>query len=163
MNAKEAIRTSLQQSQNLVESVLADLSDADLLVRPVPGSNHIAWQMGHLITSEIGIGKNVPGAKYPELPAGWQEGYTRDTAAPEPPRGFATRAEYLAQFKKIRQATLDAAARLADTDLDKPVTGNIGRLAPTVGALLLFLSTHTMMHMGQFSVVRRKLSKPVLF
>ena len=27
-----------------------DLADADLLLRPVPGINHIAWQLGHLIT-----------------------------------------------------------------------------------------------------------------
>ena len=30
----------------------ADLSDADLLVRPAPSANHIAWQLGHLIASE---------------------------------------------------------------------------------------------------------------
>ena len=35
--------------------------------------------------------------------------------------------------------------------------------APTLGALLLLQSNHTLMHAGQFTVVRRKLGKPVLF
>ena len=33
---------------------------------------------------------------------------------------------------------------------------------PTLADLFLMLSTHTMMHAGQFTVVRRKLGKPVL-
>jgi hypothetical protein len=35
--------------------------------------------------------------------------------------------------------------------------------APTLGDIFLLLATHTMMHAGQFTVVRRKLGKPVLF
>ncbi len=39
----------------------------------------------------------------------------------------------------------------------------MARFAPTVGHLLLMLSNHDLMHAGQFSVLRRKLGKPVLF
>ena len=35
--------------------------------------------------------------------------------------------------------------------------------APTLGAMLLLNANHVMMHAGQFSVVRRKLGKPILF
>ena len=54
-----------------------------------------------------------------------------------------------------------AVGKLSDADLDKPTSGpaNIN----TVGGLLNLISNHTMMHGGQFSVVRRKLGKPVLF
>ena len=34
---------------------------------------------------------------------------------------------------------------------------------PTYGAMFSLLAGHTMMHAGQFTVVRRKLGKPVLF
>ncbi len=31
---------------------LGDLTDADIMVRAIPDTNHIAWQLGHLIQSE---------------------------------------------------------------------------------------------------------------
>jgi len=39
----------------------------------------------------------------------------------------------------------------------------MAKIAPTLGALILLQSNHTLMHAGQFTVVRRKLGKPVLF
>ena len=35
--------------------------------------------------------------------------------------------------------------------------------APTLGKLLLLAADHTLMHAAQFSVVRRKLGKPIVF
>jgi hypothetical protein len=163
MNAKEAIRTALTSSQNLLGWYLSDLSDADLLVRPVPTANHIAWQLGHLIDSEGHLLSHVPGAVYPELPAGWSEQHGKSTAAMDPPKGFATKAEYLSRFNKAREATLAILAKLSDADLDKPTQGNMAQFAPTLGALFLLEANHTLMHAGQFTVVRRKLGKPVLF
>ena len=34
--------------------------------------------------------------------------------------------------------------------------------APTLGAFLMLISNHTLMHAGQFTVIRRKLGKAVL-
>ncbi len=163
MNAKDAIRTALTSTQNILTWYLADLADADLLVRPAPGANHIAWQLGHLISSEVQLGKMVPGAAYPDLPPGFAEQHNKTTAAAEPPAGFRTKEEYLGLFKKVREATLANLAKISDADLDKPTPGDMAKFAPTLGALLLLSSNHTLMHAGQFSVVRRKLGKPVLF
>jgi hypothetical protein len=143
---------------------VSDLSDADLLVRPAPGANHIAWQLGHLIAAERSLlAPELPGAAYPELPVGWNDQHGKSMAAVEPAKGFATKAEYLNQFAKMREATLAALAKLSDADLDKPVSGNMKKFAPTLGALLMLQSNHTLMHAGQFTVVRRKLGKPVIF
>jgi hypothetical protein len=163
MHAKEAIKTALSSTQNIVSWYLSDLSDADLLVRPVPAANHIAWQLGHLIQSESHLLGQLPGAAYPELPAGWAEQHDKSGAAMDPPKGFATKAEYLTRFNDARAATLAALAGMSDADLDKPTEGNMAKFAPTLGALLLLQSNHTLMHTGQFTVVRRKLGKPVLF
>ena len=161
MKAQDAIRTALTSTQQMLGMYLQDLSDADLLVRPVPTANHIAWQLGHLISSESRMGRNLPGAAYPELPAGFTDRHNKEAAAKD--AGFGTKAEYLGLFNKVRQATIDAAAKLSDADLDKPTSGPVAQMAPTVGALLLLNANHVMMHTGQFSVVRRKLGKPVLF
>jgi hypothetical protein len=163
MQARDAIRTALTSTQEILSWYLSDLSDADLLMRPAPGANHIAWQLGHLINAERGMGSQIPGVAYSELPAGFDQQHEKATAAQDPPRGFGTKEQYLGLFKKIRGASLEAVGKLSDADLDRPTQGQMAKFAPTLGALLILMANHTMMHAGQFSVVRRKLGKPVLF
>jgi hypothetical protein len=164
MNAKDAIKNALGSTQQMLNWYLGDLSDADLLVRPVPNANHIAWQLGHLINAEHGMmSSQLPGADYPQLPAGFKEQHDKNTAAAEPPRNFRTKEEYLGLFTKVRGATLAALAKMPEADLDKATTGPLAEFAPTLGALFLLQANHTMMHAGQFTVLRRKLGKPVLF
>jgi uncharacterized damage-inducible protein DinB len=163
MTGKEAIQRALQSTQQLLGMYLGDMSDQDLLVRPVPNANHIGWQIGHLIASEQEMVKILPGARFPELPTGFVEQHKPANAGTEPPKGFATKAQYLDLFNKTRAATLAALDKLTDADLDRPTTGPMAQWAPTLGALLLLTANHTMMHAGQFTVVRRKLGKPVIF
>jgi uncharacterized damage-inducible protein DinB len=86
------------------------------------------------------------------------EGTSRDT-----PDGFATKAEYAKRFNDVRNATVAAVGQLSDTDLDRPTQGQMAPFAPKLGNLLILVANHTLMHAGQFSVLRRKLGKPVLF
>ncbi len=116
-----------------------------------------------MIASECRLGQQLPGAKYPELPAGFAEQHTKDMSKIDPPKGFGTKAQYLELFAKVREATLANLDRLSDADLDKPTTGNMAKMAPNLGALLLLTSDHVLMHAGQFTVVRRKLGKPLVF
>ena len=164
MTGKDAIKTTLKATQNLLNQYVSDLSDADLLMRPVPGANHIAWQLGHLLLAEVDlVGKHVPGVSFPELPAGFREKHSKEKAASDAPGEFLKKSEYLSLFNNLRELSITAVEKLSDADLDRPNTGNMAKFAPTLGALLLLQSNHTMMHVGQFSAVRRKLGKPVLF
>ena len=165
MTGKDAIRTALMGTQQVLSWYVSDLGDADVLVRPAPNANHIAWQLGHLINSEVSLlgPKNVPGATFPELPSGFAEQHGKGTAASDSPKGFLNKEEYSKLFNRVRSATLENLAKLSDADLDKPTSGDMAKFAPTLGALFLLQSNHTLMHAGQFSVVRRKLGKPVLF
>jgi hypothetical protein len=101
----------------------------------------------------------LPDAAYPKLPAGFAEQHTKESAAVDPPKGFRTKSEYLALAKEVRGATL---ALLDRVDVGRASTGKMAKWAPTLADLFLMLSTHTMMHAGQFTVVRRKLGKPLL-
>jgi hypothetical protein len=164
MTAKDAIKHLLDMNHNILAMYLGDLSDADLFVRPVPGANHIAWQLGHLITAEASYFlPNIPGASPPELPAGFAAAHDKEKCGSDGPAGFRTKQEYLDLFNQVRAATLAALARIPDADLDKPVEGQLARIAPTVGKMFLLAADHEMMHAGQFVTVRRKLGKPVLF
>src|SRR5438874_1996609 len=164
MNGRDVIRASLESTRWLLPMYLEDLSDADLLVRPVPGANHIAWQLGHLTHSEVLMVKEqLPEAPYPKFPAGFAETHAAGNAGKDGPDGFLKKAEYLSLFERVRGASVETAARLSDADLDRPTTGQMAPFAPTLGAFLLLVSNHTLMHAGQFTAVRRKLGKPILF
>src|SRR5262245_4445853 len=103
MKAKDAVKIALTSTQNLLPMYLSDLSDADLLVRPVPNANHIAWQLGHLINSEkYLVTEEIPSAVFPELPAKLVEKDKKETSRDD--TGFCTKAEYLDLFGKVRNA-----------------------------------------------------------
>lgn len=162
MNACKLAEQSLRFTQHVINSILSDLSDADLLARPVEGANHIAWQIGHLIVSERNLARHLPSARYPELPAGFAERYANKPEAQNAGGSFASKAQYLELFNQTREATIAAVAKLAEADLDKPASvGPAG--IKDIGGVVNLISSHTMMHGGQFSVTRRKLGKPVLF
>jgi hypothetical protein len=163
MTGRDAIKQQLTSTQHMLQQFISDLSDDDLLVHAVPGANHIAWQLGHLIASETALGGMVPGASYPELPAGLKSQMEGKSNKTTPPGGYLKKAQYLEWFNKVRNATVANVEKLTDADLDKPTPGDWAKWAPTMGALLVLTANHTLMHAGQFSVVRRALNKPVLF
>jgi hypothetical protein len=164
MNGREAIQAALESTRHLLNWFVSDLSDADLFVRPVPAANHIAWQIGNVIVGDQYLVKSqLPDAAYPELPPGFLETHGPEGTKKDGPDGFLTKAEYLALFDEVRSATIAALSGLSDADLDRPTTGQVAQFAPTLGLLFLGASNHTLMHAGQFSVIRRKLGKPVLF
>src|SRR5205807_4810036 len=95
MTAKDAIKTVLTSTKNWLNMYVADLSDADFLVRPVPGANNIAWQMGQLIETEAMMGEQLGKNVYPALPAHFNKTYGKELAAVDTPDKFLKKSEYL--------------------------------------------------------------------
>ncbi len=79
MTAKNILKEVVEFGHMVTQYYVSDLSDAELLVRSVPGSNHIAWQMGHMIISTHHMLKGL-GHSAPDLPAGFAEAYTAETS-----------------------------------------------------------------------------------
>jgi uncharacterized damage-inducible protein DinB len=163
MNARQAIRNTLDRSEFILKAYLEDLSDAELLERPVPGANHIAWQLGHLIKSEHQMVEAAFPGSMPPLPEGFGERYTAQTAALDDPAAFASKAEYLRLRGEQRAATLAVLDRITDEDLDRPAPEAFRHFLGTVGDLLMMQGLHGLMHAGQWAVARRKLGRKPLF
>ncbi|MDB5337235.1 MAG: DinB superfamily protein [Planctomycetaceae bacterium] len=163
MDSRGAIRASWQSADMISNMYLGDLTDAELLVRPVPGINHIAWQLGHLIQSTYGIMEGVCPGSMPTLPAGFKEKHSKETATSDKPADFLTKAEYLKLAAEQNAAAAVALAKQTDADLDKPSPDSMKDYAPTVGEAFLLLGSHWLMHAGQWAVTRRKLGRPPLF
>ncbi len=163
MNAKDAIRGTMGFCSTVLKGYYGDLTDAELMKRPGPGCNHLAWQLGHLISSEAGLLNDVcPGAA-PELPAGFADQHKKENAGSDDASKFCTKQQYTDLFDKVRAATLAALDKLPEADLDQPGPEQMRSFCPTVGSMFNLIATHPMMHAGQFVPVRRALGKPVLF
>jgi hypothetical protein len=145
-----------------VRFYVSDLTDAELLVRSVPGSNHIAWQMGHLITATRHMLKSL-GHSAPDLPAGFDEAHTPETSGFDDQEKFASKAEYLALADEMKAASLETIDATPESALDQPGPESMRQYAPTIASALMILGNHWLMHSGQFVPIRRKLGKKPLF
>ncbi len=163
MNTQEAIGATFATSSMILNSYFGDLTDAELMTRPAEGCNHLAWQLGHLISSECNLLEMVASGSAAALPDGFAEQHDKEQAGEDDASKFCTKQEYLDLFDKVRAATLAALAKCSDADLDKPGPEDFANFCPTVGHVFVLMATHGMMHAGQFVPVRRKLGKPVLF
>jgi hypothetical protein len=163
MNTKEALKGGIDMAFYLANSYIEDLSDADLLVRPIPGTNHIAWQLGHAIQAEHEMLQGASPGAMPKLPAGFKEKHSKETAASDNPKDFLTKAEYLKLAGEQRAGTYAILEKLSDADLDKPSPEAMRSYCPTVGSIFSMQGTHWLMHAGQWPIIRRKLGKPPLF
>jgi hypothetical protein len=162
MTAKDILRQVVEFGHLVVRFYVSDLTDAELLVRSVPGSNHIAWQMGHLITATRHMLKSL-GHSAPDLPAGFEEAYTPETSGSDDPVKFASKAEYLALAEQMKAASLEAIETTPENTLDQPGPESMREYAPTMASVLTILGNHWLMHSGQFVPIRRKLGKKPLF
>jgi len=160
MSAKDVIRSSAGLSQQVIDSYLDGLTDKDILIRAVPGMNHIAWQLGHLIVSERGMAELVKPGSSPALPEGFAEAHGREATSIDDPSKFRSLAEYKALWKAQREATLAVLDSTPESDYDR-TDESFPPYAPTVSALLLMTANHPLMHAGQFVAVRRLLNKPI--
>lgn len=161
MTTTEAIKNTIDTGQFILTTYLSDMSDADLLVRPVPGANHAAWQLGHLVSSEFEMMTKM-GYAMPALPDGFAESYTKETATSDDAAKFHTKEQYLAWLQEQRGGTLAALEGAAEADFDKPSPESMRDYAPTVGVAFNMIGVHLNMHAAQLAVLRRKLDKPVL-
>lgn len=157
------LASALARSANMLEHHLADLSDADLLVRPVPAANHAAWQIAHLVDFIGLVVRSVsPGLSVPQS-AAFSKAAARESAKSDDPELFVSKADLIAQLRAVTEALVATMSRLRDADLEQPTPPEFHGLAPTLGELILTVPLHASMHLGQLQVIRRKLGKPNLF
>jgi hypothetical protein len=162
MNTNQTFTDSLSRNLDMLKMTLADLSDADLLVRPAPGANHAAWQLGHLATAEARMVAAAKGVS-PELPAGFPERFKKETAQSDDAAAFPKKQELIDTFAKVRATSIEWAKTLTPEQMSKDSPESIRAFCPKVGHIPGILTEHAAMHLGQFQVLRRKLGKPVLF
>ena len=163
MDAKAAIQRSADMSLMVFQGYFEDLTDADLMRRPGPGCNHLAWQIGHLISSEAGMLESLRPGSAPQLPDGFAEKHSNATKDSDDAAQFCTKQEYLDLLAQMREASKRVLAEMSDEDLEQPAPEQFRAWFPNVAAVFLLIANHPLMHAGQFVPVRRALGKPAKF
>lgn len=163
MSLAQHLALSFQMPDYVVRVYLADLTDADLLRRPAPGANHIAWQLGHLISGEHAHFETLSPGSMSALPDGFRERHGKAAASSDDPGHFLTKDEYVRVMGEQRAGTLTLLARMSDEELMQPSPESMRYFGPTVGTIFSGEAGHWMMHSGQWVIVRRMLGKPALF
>ena len=160
MTDRDYVIDIYRQQGQLLAAMLADFSEAEMLVRPAENANHAAWQLGHCVAAFAGlINTAMPGAFKPEP----QDFVDRHTGMGSKLNdGFLPKAELLAKFNDANERAIQWMLKLTDADKARPIEKLKG-FAPTVGHLVYVLPNHIALHVGQIQVIRRKLGKPVLF
>jgi len=159
MNAKDAVRSTMNTADFMVESYLSDITPQEMLVRPAAGANHLAWQLGHLISAETRLVETAAPGSMPALPEGFVERHTKDTAASDNPADFLSKDEYFELAKSVRAATLKALENISDADLEKPVTGRVPPFVKRGVDCFVTAGGHWILHAGQWVILRRHLGR----
>jgi hypothetical protein len=162
MGPKDAIRKSLDMSDMVLKAYLSDLTDADLLLRPVDGMHSIALQLGHLIGTERYVNELIKPGATPPLPEGFEKAHDIKNADLDD-SGFVSKEKYLELMAAQRKVTRELLEAATDAELDDTRDGTLPKWIPTVGDGFALPGLHCMMHYGQFVAVRRALKKPIAF
>ena len=149
---------------DLMGRLMADLSDADLLVRPTPEANHMLWQLTHLTRSQVMLAGLVSPDAPVAVPAHFDEAGKKAAASVDDPAKFPTRAEVMDVLGRAHAAILAGVTKMSDADLSRPPPEPMRKMGPELAdALLMAGGTHMALHVGQLQVLRRKLGKPLVF
>jgi len=163
MHVKQLIRENLELADTTTVMLLEGLSDQEMLVRAVPGANHVNWMLGHLVASEnLMVGWVKPGV-LPPLPAGFAEKYDAKNSQSEDQKGWVGKDELLRLMREQRAGTLKALDSLTDAELVARGPEAMQPIIKTNAAIFELVAAHWQNHTGQFSVLRRKLGKPHAF
>ncbi len=166
MRCHDLIRESLKLADTVAMAYLSDLSEPQLSSRPHSGCNTVRWQIGHLILSEHQHMQRISPDGMPELPAFFSELFAKASDANA--INFATsgaeerqptKEQLLDNFRAQRNGTLELLALQTDQELELP-TGV--PYAATRAALFHMQGAHWLMHCGQWVIVRRQNSLPVV-
>lgn len=138
----------------------ADLSDEQMTLQPMPGTNHAAWILGHLAIATDSAARLL--GERPACPAEWRTLFGPGSVVVADRHAYPTKAELLAAIEAGQARVAAAAATVGEDRLSRPHGLPILKEElPTVGDLLAHLmTTHPATHLGQLSAWRRMLGLP---
>lgn len=153
---------ALAMARGLLHKLVDDLSNTQMLHRSCPNGNHPFWCVGHIaVTDQFFLSTFSRGDRV--VPAAWDAMFQFATQPRDDAAGYPSRAELLEGADAVREALVDWLSSLDETDLAKPITGDLEPFAKSFAQLGSSFVMHESFHAGQISAARRAMGLPPLF
>ena len=162
MDPKQFIIESLEMSRGIMKQYLEDISDDEFFIRPAENANHIAWQLGHMLSAEHKMISVVASGARPELPEGFLLKHSKEACGSDSKDDFFPKETYVSLIDPIRDTTVQELKDIPVERLYDPLPEGLPEFVPSVGGLFQMCASHFFMHSGQVAVLRRKLGKPIV-
>ena len=146
----------------MLQSYVGDMTDQELLTRPGENCNHVAWQLGHLISSEASLLNMIKDGSAIELPEGFAEAHDKSATGCDDAAKFWSKDEYLDLYQKTRKNSVETLNGMSEEEMNAESPEQFRAMCPDKRAMSMLVAAHPMMHVGQFVPVRRALGKPVV-
>lgn len=136
-------------------TLVADLSDAQMVQQPQGVVNHPAWTLGHLafVAHHLAVTLGADST----LPEGWNDHFPTGGTPSGDPADYPSKEEILAQLTSQHELAAQAAAGADPTVFEQPFPNErVRKRFPTIGDFAAFLMTsHEAGHLGQIAAWRR--------
>lgn len=144
-------------AQSTTMKYASGFSDDQLTHQPVPTSNHLLWNIGHLAISNQWFASMVDGQPHGVSDA-WDALFGMKSR-PVPDAGaYPSYAEVRAAYEVAGQRMKAAAAALTDAELAMPPAGETGGFLNDKLDAVMKAAWHEGWHLGQICEVRKALS-----
>jgi uncharacterized damage-inducible protein DinB len=158
MSLLDAVVAAIVHTRNQTLKLVADLSDEQLARQPAPKTNHPAWVLGHLLSSEYALLSVLTGATAPAWIDDAYKAVYGNKSEPSPDRSrYQSKQWYIERLSAVHEQVLAKLRTITPAELDAPFPDPARRERfPTVGSIVPFYAIwHETYHSGQLSAWRR--------
>src|SRR5437763_4894723 len=139
MSFADLLSKNILQTKSMIDSGLADFSDADMMFRPAKTANHAIWQMGHLANATRNMVTTCDSSV--AFPFEDDTRFGKSKASFDDAEFFPKKAELLRRWDQAMDIAAAPVAKLSDADLAKPTPERVRHFAPTVGHVAILLAS----------------------
>lgn len=161
MSARDIAWEQIDAARRYSLSLLEDFSDRDWFRQPSEGVTHIAWQVGHLATSQYSLGLVRLRGEMPDdarlVPLAFREHFIRGSAPTADAQQYPSPAHIIEVLSRVHAAVAEEVAKHTNADLEQPQLGKPHPLFNTKIGGLFWCARHEMLHAGQIGLLKRLL------
>lgn len=164
MTKTELLVDRLQVARRWTKDLLADIDEGEWFNMPTAGVGHVAWQVGHLASSQVAlIHVRCFGRDYEQcLPRRFREAFGRGSTPVAAAGQYPSIDEIRSAFDRIHAEAIQWVGGLPDADLGGPAGDEPHPFFNTKEGAIATAAMHETFHAGQIAILRRWAGKKPL-
>ena len=155
----------INQARRYTLDLIRDVEDSDWFCEPMPGTTHLAWQLGHLATAEYALAlmrvrDSQPGDR-DIISRDFRRHFFKGSQPDPDPSSNPSPDEIRTVLNTVHAQVMQEVPSLDPASLANPLAAPHPMFDTKLGALE-FCADHEFLHAGQIGLLRRLLGKKPL-